>query len=368
MAVEINRLLDVVIRENASDLHLTVGRPPVIRLHGTLRSLSLAELGPDDTVAMMKSIASERHQQELSERGGSDFGFAYSEAARFRVSIFRERGNVGLVLRLIPSRLLTFEEIGLPPIVKDLCLRPRGMVLVTGPTGCGKTTTLATMLDFINTETACHIITVEDPIEYYHKHKKSVVTQREILNDVPAFDEAIWRALRMDPDVILVGEMRNIETIAAAITAAETGHMVFATLHTTGAAATVDRIIDAFPVNQQNQIRAQLSVTLEAVISQSLCTKLDESGRIAAFELMFCTPAIQNLIREAKTFRIPSFIQTGANQGMILLDDFLFNLWTQKTISFNEMIQKCQDADAVQNKVREYTEELKRHQGRQGRR
>jgi twitching motility protein PilT len=364
MGVEINKLLDVVIRENASDLHLTVGRPPVIRLHGDLRSLSLAELTPTDTVAMMKSIASERHQQELAERGGSDFGFAYSEAARFRVSIFRERGHVGLVLRQIPSKLLSFEEIGLPPVVKDLCLRPRGMVLVTGPTGSGKTTTLATMIDFINTETAKHIITVEDPIEYYHKHKKSVVTQREKGNDVPDFEEALWRALRMDPDVILVGEMRNTETIAAAITAAETGHLVFGTVHTTGAAQTVDRIIDAFPVNQQNQIRAQLSVTLEAVISQSLCAKMDGSGRIAAFELMFCTPAIQNLIRDAKTFRIPSFIQTGAQQGMILLDDFLFNLWAQKLIAFNEMIQRCQDAEAVQNKVRDYTEELKRRQGR----
>ncbi len=364
MGVEINKLLDVVIRENASDLHLTVGRPPVIRLHGQLRSLSLAELGPEDTVSMMKSIASERHQQELAERGGSDFGFAYSEAARFRVSVFRERGHVGLVLRQIPSKLLSFDEIGLPPVVKDICLRPRGMVLVTGPTGSGKTTTLATMLDFINSETAKHIITVEDPIEYYHKHKKSVVTQREKGNDVPDFEEALWRALRMDPDVILVGEMRNTETIAAAITAAETGHLVFGTVHTTGAAQTVDRIIDAFPVNQQNQIRAQLSVTLEAVISQSLCAKMDGSGRVAAFELMFCTPAIQNLIRESKTFRIPSFIQTGANLGMILLDDFLFNLWAQKLIAFNEMIQRCQDAEAVQTKVREYTEELKRRQGR----
>jgi twitching motility protein PilT len=368
MAPEINRLLDVVIRENASDLHLAVGRPPVIRLHGQLRSLSLASLTADDTVAMMKSIASERHQQELAERGGSDFGFAYSEAARFRVSIFRERAHVGMVLRLIPSRLMTFEEIGLPPVVKDLCLRPRGMVLVTGPTGSGKTTTLATMIDFINTESACHIITIEDPIEYYHKHKKSLVTQREKNNDVLDFEEALWRALRMDPDVILVGEMRNTETISAAITAAETGHLVFGTLHTTGAAQTVDRIIDAFPVNQQNQIRAQLSVTLEAVLSQTLCAKMDGSGRVAAFELMFCTPAIRNLIRECKTFRIPSFIQTGAQQGMILLDDNLFGLWVRQQISFNEMIQHCQDAEAVQVKVREYTEELKNRESGRGRR
>jgi twitching motility protein PilT len=364
MAIEINRLLDVVIRENASDLHITVGRPPVIRLHGDLRSLALDELSPEDTVAMMKSIASERHQQELTEVGGSDFGFAYSEAARFRVSVFRERGHVGMVLRLIPSKLLSFDEIGLPSIVKDLCLRPRGMVLVTGPTGSGKSTTLATMIDFINTETAVHIITVEDPIEYYHNHKKSVITQREKGNDVPDFEEALRRALRMDPDVILVGEMRDTETISAAITAAETGHLVFGTLHTTGAAPTVDRVIDAFPVNQQNQIRAQLGVTLEAVISQSLCAKLDGGGRVAAFELMFCTPAIRNLIREAKTFRIPSFIQTGSQAGMILLDDFLFNLWVQQKISFNEMMLKCQDGDAVQKKVREYSEEAKRQQGR----
>jgi len=362
MAIEINRLLDVVIRENASDLHCHVGRPPTIRLHGDLRALNLAPLSGEDTMAMMKSITSERHQRELAEKGGADFGFAYSEAARFRVSIFRERAQVALSLRLIPSRLMSFEEIGLPPVIKDLCLRPRGLVLVTGPTGSGKTTSLATMLDFINNETSKHIITIEDPIEYYHKHKKCVVTQREVYNDVVSFEEAVWRALRMDPDVILVGEMRNYETIAAAITAAETGHLVFATLHTTGAANTVDRIIDAFPVNQQNQIRAQLSVTLEAVVSQSLCAKLDGTGRIAAFEIMFCTPAIQNLVREAKTFRIPSFIQTGANQGMILLDDFLFNLWAQKKIAFNEMLGHCQDPEAIQNKVREYTEALKKQQ------
>jgi len=356
MAVEINRLLDVVVREGASDLHLAVNRPPSVRIDGTMRSLNLPTLSPDDTVALMKSISSERHQQELQERGGSDFGFSYSEEARFRVSIFRERSHVGIVLRLLPSKLMTFEEIGLPPVVKDLCLRPRGLFLVTGPTGSGKTTTLASMVNFINAETANHIVTVEDPIEYFHSHKRCIMTQREVGTDVPDFSEAIWRALRQDPDVILVGEMREIQTIQAAITAAETGHLVFATLHTTGAANTIDRIIDAFPTDQQEQVRTQLSVTLLAVLSQSLIPRVDQAGRIAAFELMLATDAIRNLIRENATFRVPSFIQTSAKLGMILLDDHLFNLWVAGKIAFDEMMKRCQYPEQLQAKVREYTE------------
>jgi len=345
-----------VVREQASDLHLAVGRPPTIRLHGQLRSLGNQQLTPDDTMSLMKSITSDRHQQELTEQGGADFGFHYNDAARFRVSVFKQKGHAGIVLRLIPSRLLSFEEIGLPPIVKDVCLKPRGLILVTGPTGSGKTTTLATMIDFINRETANHIITVEDPIEYYHSHKRCVVTQREVGTDVPDFAEAIRRALRADPDVILVGEMRDLETIMAAITAAETGHLVFATLHTTGSANTINRIIDAFPQEQQEQIRTQLSVTLEAVMSQTLIPNTDGNGRVAAFELMFMTDAIQNLIRENKTYRINSFIQTSGKLGMILLDDFLFGLWAQGRISFAEMMKRAQEAGTLQDKVREYTE------------
>ena len=241
MTVSMEKLLDLVIDKGASDLHITVGSPPVVRLQGRLRPLSTPPLGSGDTVALMKAIASERAQNELAERGGSDFGFSLGERARFRVSIFKQRGQVGLVLRLIPNKFLSFDEIGLTPAIKNVCLRPRGLVLVTGPTGSGKTTTLATLVDFINTEVDRHILTIEDPIEYMHVHKRSVVNQREVGVDVPSFAEGLRRGLRQDPDMILIGEMRDLETISAAITAAETGHLVFATLHTTGAAEMVSR-------------------------------------------------------------------------------------------------------------------------------
>lgn len=366
MTIEISKLLDVVIRERASDLHLSVDLPPTIRINGTLRPLQAKPLTPEDTVSLMRSIASERYQQEVQEEGGADFGFSYEKdehgkpRARFRVSVFKQKSYVGVVLRLIPSELLSFEEIGLPAVIKDLCLRPRGLALVTGPTGCGKTTTLATMIDFVNRESSSHIITVEDPIEYYHDHGRSVVTQREVGMDVPSFAECLRRCLRSDPDVILVGEMRDLETIQAAITAAETGHMVFATVHTTGSANTVNRIIDAFPREQQEQIRIQMADSLEAVISQVLIPTADGQGRVAAFELMFNTDAIRNLIRENKTFRINSFIQTSGKLGMILLDDFMFGLWAQGRITFQEMVKRAQDPDSLQQKVREYTEAQKR--------
>ena len=267
---QIDRLLDTVIRQSASDLHLCVGRKPTLRLNGTLRNLDTKVLDSDDCVALMKAITPERAQQELQEEGGCDFGFAYGTEARFRVAVFRQRGDVSIALRLIPNQLLTFEQIGLPPICKELIRRPRGLFIVTGPTGSGKTTSLATMIDYVNDNLDRHIVTAEDPIEYYHYHKKSIVNQREVGVDVPSFSEALRRVLRQDPDVILVGEMRDLETIEAAIRAAETGHLVFATLHTTGAAGTINRIIDAFPANQQAQVRVQLSVTLICVLSQVL--------------------------------------------------------------------------------------------------
>jgi twitching motility protein PilT len=304
----------------------------------------------------MKSISSERAQQELNEKGGADFSFAFGEHARFRVAIFKQKGHIGVVLRQIPNTFLSFEDIGLPHHIKTLLTKPRGLVLVTGPTGSGKTTTLATMIDFINTEDDCHIITVEDPIEYYHPHKKSLITQREIGVDVGSFAEALKRALRMDPDVILVGEMRDLETIQAAITAAETGHLVFGTLHTTGAAKTVDRIIDAFPQNQQEQIRTQLATSIVAVISQLLIPRCDKPGRVAAFEIMICNSAISNLIRENKTYRINSAIQTSKKYGMILLDDSLFEHFIAKKITYADMMQTSQDPASLQQKVKEYTE------------
>jgi len=357
--MDIARLLEAVVKYDASDLHLAVGRPPVVRVRGDLRDLGKQPLTPDDTMALMKSITSERHQQELGEKGGADFGFAFGESARFRVSVFKQKGHVGIVLRLIPNKLKSFEEIGLPPVIKDVCLRPRGLVLVTGPTGSGKTTSLATMIDFINTERADHIITIEDPIEYYHKHRKCVITQRELNSDVPSFPEALRRALRQDPDVILVGEMRDLETIQVAITSAETGHLVFATLHTTGAAETINRIVDAFPTNQQAQIRTQLAATMVAVISQTLLPTADGTGRIAAFELMFSSDAIRALMRKGETYKINSHIQTSGKEGMILLDDFLFNLWTAQKITYNVMMQRSQDPEMLEQKVRDFTEMMK---------
>ena len=349
--IQIDRLLETVIRQGASDLHISVGRKPTIRLHGRLRELNTKVLAPDDTMALMKSITPERSQQELQEEGTCDFGFAYGDEARFRVSVFRQKGSLSMVLRQIPNRLLTFEQIGLPPICKELIRRPRGLFLVTGPTGSGKTTSLATMIDYINQNMDHHIVTIEDPIEYYHPHKKCIVNQREVGVDVPSFSEALRRVLRQDPDVILVGEMRDLETIEAAITAAETGHLVFATLHTTGAAGTINRIIDAFPTNQQEQVRVQLSVTLICILSQALLARVDKPGRVAAYEFLVVTPAIANLIRENKVFRIDSAIQTGKKFGMQLLDDHLWSLYEKGWISAEEMIDKSKNPGDLTEKV-----------------
>ncbi|UCE99685.1 MAG: type IV pilus twitching motility protein PilT [Planctomycetota bacterium] len=349
--VNMDRLLQACVSQGASDIHLVVGRSPVLRIDGQLRSLETKVLEPDDTVALMKSIAPDRNQQELQEEGGTDFGFAYGDAARFRVSIFRQKGSITVVLRLIPTKIMTFEEIGLPKICAALCRRPRGMFLVTGPTGCGKTTTLACMVNYINENFDRHIITVEEPIEYYHNHKKSIINQREVGVDVPSFAEALRRVLRMDPDVILVGELRDLETIESAIRAAETGHLVFSTLHTTSAAGTITRIIDVFPVNQQEQIRTQLSANLMAVLSQALCPLATGRGRIAAYEFMVVTPAIANLIRENKTYRIDSSIQTGRKLGMQLLDEHLWKLYDTGKITLEEMLDKSRQPGMLQDKA-----------------
>ncbi|MBT9131588.1 type IV pilus twitching motility protein PilT [candidate division NPL-UPA2 bacterium Unc8] len=349
--MEMDKLLSITVEKRASDLHLSVGRPPVLRTDGRLVDLDFNSLTPDDTISLMKSITSAAQQEKLQGKGGVEFGFAFGEAARFRVSIFRERGRLGLALRLIPSQLLTFEQIGLPPTtIKELLQKPRGLILVTGPTGSGKTTTLATMIDFINQETGRHIITIEDPIEYYHEHRKSLIVQREVGVDVPSFSEAVIRALRQDPDIIFIGEMREIATMEAAITAAETGHLVFSTLHTTGAAKTVDRIIDAFPTTQQEQIRLQVSGSILAVISQALLPKTG-GGRIAAFEIMVSTPAIQNLIREKKTYNIVSAIETGRKYGMRLLDQHLLELHQRGLIRQEDMMGVCSDLTSIRTKL-----------------
>jgi len=349
--VNMDRLLQACVTQNASDIHLTVGRSPVFRIHGRLRALETKVLEPEDTVALMKSITPERNQQELQEEGGTDFGFAFGDKARFRVAIFRQKGNVTIVLRLIPTNIMSLDEIGLPKICAGLCRRPRGMFLVTGPTGSGKTTTLASMINYINENLDRHIVTVEEPIEYYHQHKKSIINQREVGIDVPSFAEALRRVLRQDPDVILIGELRDLETIESAIRAAETGHLVFSTLHTTSASGTITRIIDVFPPNQQEQIRTQLSSNLIAVLAQTLCPLVKGKGRIAAYEFMVVTPAISNLIRENKSYRIDSSIQTGKKLGMQLLDEHLWQLYDIGKISLEEMLDKGRQPGDLQDKA-----------------
>ncbi|HOL66717.1 MAG TPA: type IV pilus twitching motility protein PilT [bacterium] len=346
MAKRIEELLEMIVKEDAADLHLNVGLPPMMRAHGGLVKMDSEPLTPEDTVNYMKAITSRDHQEELQKVGGTDFGFAFKDIARFRVSVFRERGHVAMALRLIPFRFFTFEEIGLErKTMEYLLTKPRGLILVTGPTGSGKTTTLASMINWINETQDEHIITVEDPIEYYHQHKRSIITQRELGVDVPTFAEALRRGLRQDPDCFLVGEMRDLETIEAAITAAETGHLVFGTLHTTGATRTIDRIVNVFPVEQQEQIRIMLSVGILAIISQILLRRIDKPGRVAAFEVMVATPSIQNLIREKKTYRILSDIQTGAKWGMVPLDACLMKLFKEGKISFEDVMIYCYDPE-----------------------
>ncbi|MGC6461975.1 MAG: type IV pilus twitching motility protein PilT [Pirellulaceae bacterium] len=348
--VLIDKLLQACVKQGASDIHITTGQPPVFRLHGRLRRLETKVLEPDDTVGLMKSIAPERCQRELQETGSSDFGFAFGDLARFRVSIFKQRGQIAMVLRQIPNDMLTPEQLGLPQVLSKLVMRPRGLLLVTGPTGSGKSTTLASLINFLNENVDHHIITIEDPIEFYHYHKKSTINQREVGVDVPSFAEAIRRALRQDPDVILVGELRDLETIEAAISAAETGHIVFGTLHTNSAQGTVNRVIDAFPGNLQDQIRTQLSTSLIGVLAQTLLPKIS-GGRCAAYETLVVTPGIANLIRENKTFRINSAIQTGAKFGMQLMDDALFDHWVNERVTIEDVLDKAQDPDALAKKI-----------------
>jgi twitching motility protein PilT len=347
--VLIDKLLATVIQLKASDLHISVGQPPVIRHHGRLRRLDTKVLDADDTTGLMKSIAPDRCQNELQEKGGADFAIAFGES-RFRCAIFKQKQTIGMVLRRIPSQFLTFEQIGMPDAIRRLITRPRGLILVTGPTGSGKTTSLATMINFINDNYDRHIITIEDPIEYYHTHKKSTVNQRELGVDVPSFAEGIRRALRMDPDIILVGEMRDLETIHTALEAAETGHIVFATLHTSGASSTINRVIDVFPKEQQDQIRTQLSTALIGVLSQAILPRKGE-GLVAAFEMMVVTPAIQNLVRENKVYRIDSSIQTGRKHGMFLLDEKLFMLWKEGICEKEEVLLRSNKPQELAAKI-----------------
>ncbi len=352
--LDIKTLLDEIVDRDGSDLHLVVGDPPTVRVHGHLVRLeSYGTLTPEMTESMVKQLIPDRCVQELEEQRGVDFGFSFGDKARFRVAVFYQKGTLALNLRLIPYKLRTFEEIGLDVGVQELCKAPRGLVLVTGPTGSGKTTTLATMIDFINRTRDCHIITIEDPIEYYHPHRMSVISQREVGEDVPTFDIGVIKALRQDPDVILVGEMRDLLTISAAVRAAETGHLVFSTLHTTGAVRTVDRIVDVFPFDQQEQIRTQLAGNLLAVISQLLLPQPDGKGRNAAFEIMYCTPAIRHMIRDRKTHSIFSAIQTGQQMGMRTLDDSLLALYRAGKLTKEEMMRVAEQPAEILEKIGE---------------
>ena len=340
-------LLRLIIEERASDLHLTVGAPPTVRLNGRLIKLEIRPLEPEDTESLARAITSESNLQKVNEEGSVDFGFSFRGKDRFRVSVFRQQGYLGMALRVVPRKMLSLEEIGLPEAVRQLLYTPRGLILVTGPTGSGKTTTLAGMLDAINSTSEGHLITIEDPIEYVHEHKMGIVNQREVGSDVPTFSEGLRRALRQDPDVILVGEMRDLDTMETAITAAETGHLVFSTLHTTGAARTVDRIIDSFPSTQQEQIRVQLASNLKAVISQLLLPRMDGKGRVAVFEIMISTPSIAALIRDNKTFRIPNDILTGSKYGMVSLETALVEQYLKGVITYEQVLLKSQDQQAA---------------------
>ena len=336
-------LLRLTLDEGSSDLHVTVGSPPTIRINGAMTKLGLPALSPADTEELVRGIAKDQHIKQLYENGGADFALTFREDARFRISLFLQRGSIGMVARLIPNKILEMDTIGLPPAVKELVDMPRGLILVTGPTGSGKSTTLASMLNVINRKNRLHIVTIEDPIEYIHQHQRGLINQREVGVDVPTFAEALKRVLRQDPDVILVGEMRDLETMEAAVTAAETGHLVFSTLHTTGAARTVDRIVDSFPAGQQEQIRIQLAGNLKAVLSQVLIPRKDGKGRVAAFELMINTPSIAALIRDNKTYRLGNDIHTGSKFGMVSLESSLVSLYRRGLIEREEVLNRSQD-------------------------
>lgn len=358
--LEMNEMLKIVVERDGSDLHIHVGKSPVMRIHGTLDVVDPDILTPEDTERLVRDITPPRYMQQIQETGSADFAYSFSDIARFRTNILRARGHFGIVMRLIPSRILPFEELGLPQeSIIEVLSSHRGLVLVVGPTGSGKTTTLATMMDWINANRYVHIITIEDPIEYTHRHKRAIVTQRELHVDTPSFQSALRVALRQDPDVILVGEMRDPETMEAALTAAETGHLVFATLHTISASQTVDRIVDAFPVNQQEQIRTVLSVSLKTIIAQTLLPKASGKGRVAGYEILHNTPAVGNLVRERKTNRIISTIQTSAKQGMVTMDDFLLDLYRKGAITGEIVMERCHYPSEMREKLMQVAPQVK---------
>lgn len=347
----IEELLITAKENKASDVHITVGLPPKMRINGILVDMDYPRLLPPDTEAVISTMMSDKRLQQFEELGEIDFSYSIPQIGRYRVNVFHQRGSMAASIRLVSTKIPLPEELGIPKSVVDLYQKKRGLVLVTGPTGSGKSTTLASIIDRINSMREVHVITLEDPIEYLHNHKKAIVNQREVGLDTHSYSNALRAALREDPDVILVGEMRDLETISTAITAAETGHLVLSTLHTIGAASTIDRIVDVFPPHQQQQIRVQLSMVLESVISQQLIPTADKKSRVAAFEVMHSTPAIKNLIREAKSPQINSTIQTSKKLGMQTMDDAIFDLYMKGDIDKENAVSYAQDSQIMEKRI-----------------
>lgn len=345
--VGIEELLQIMAERKASDLHLTVGSPPVLRIDGVLVPLDYDKLTNETCQRLVYSVLDERQRKKFEETNELDCSFGVKGLGRIRMNVYRQRGSIGAALRAIPSTFFTFEELGLPPVVYDVVKKPKGLVLVTGPTGCGKSTTLAAMINYINENRPCHIVTIEDPIEYAHYNKKAIINQREVGHDTYSFAEALKHVLRQDPDVILIGEMRDFETIQAALTIAETGHLVFATLHTTDAPSSVNRIIDVFPQHQQAQVRTQLSMTLQAVFSQILLPRAQGFGRVLACEVLIATAAVRNVIREGKIEQIYSLMQTGSKYGMQTMNQALSDLVMKKNITLETALEASTDPEEL---------------------
>ncbi len=350
--VNIDTLLRLMFERGASDLHITAGAPPMLRVDGVMTATEYEKLRPEATQQLIYSILTDEQKEKFEKDNELDVSFGVEGVGRVRMNVYQQRGAVGAALRNIPTAIRTFEDLRLPPIVQDIVKLPKGLVLVTGPTGSGKSTTLASMLDWINANRQHHIITIEDPIEYVHAHKSCIVNQREVGTDTHSFSAALKYALRQDPDVILIGEMRDLETINAALTIAETGHLVFATLHTVDAIQTINRIIDVFPASQQQQVRAQLSFILQAVLSQQLLPKAYGSGRVLALEILIPTMAVRNLIREEKVHQIYSSMQTGTEYGMQTMNQALFELYQKQLASYNEIFSRTLDPKELQRMVK----------------
>lgn len=348
--ITLRELLELMVKRNSSDLHITVGAPPILRIDGKLVKTDYDILNPEQTKKLAYSVMNERQRQKFEENSELDLSFGVEQLSRFRCNVFMQRGNVAMALRQIPHMVQSFSELGLPEVVPKLAELPRGLVLVTGPTGSGKSTTLAALIDKINNERNLHIITVEDPIEYLHRHKNCLVNQREIHSDSKSFAASLKYALRQDPDVVLIGEMRDLETMEAALTISETGHLAFATLHTNSAAEAVNRIVDVFPTNQQEQVRVQLSFVLQGIISQQLIPQIG-GGRALAVEILVATPAVRAVIRDDKIHQIYSLVQAGQKFGMRTMNQSLYDLYKRKKISYNDAIGRSSNVQELEEMI-----------------